>query len=144
VSRKGLDRAIEVGAQFKHYDGQHPRLRETANPEGLLMQTLAAVRSPTDLARTNSLTWRYRAADKRDDVWTYVPAMRRVRQVSPSNRADGFLGSDLSQDDGAYFDGKVEDFTWKLVGEQDLLVLFDRPSLEEHPQLTRLPDGGWR
>jgi hypothetical protein len=50
----------------------------------------------------------------------------------------------MTQDDGPYFDGKVQDFTWRLIGEQDLLVLFDRPSFEEPAQLQRLPAGGWR
>ena len=29
------------------------------------------------------------------------PALRRVRQTTPANRSDGFLGSDTSQDDGS-------------------------------------------
>jgi hypothetical protein len=44
---------------------------------------------------------------KRDSSWSYVPALRRVRAVSPANRSDGFLGSDVSQDDGRFFDGKT-------------------------------------
>ena len=142
ISRGGLDRAIEVDAYFKHHDGQHPRFREDKSQGDLLTQTLSEVSSPVDVAGTVSLTWRYRGPERRDSVWVYVPLLRRVRQVSPTNRADGFLGSDLSQDDGPYFDGKVEDFTWRLVGEQDLLVLFDRPSLEEPTQLTRF--ARWR
>jgi hypothetical protein len=144
LSRNGLDRAIEVDALFKHYEGQHPRFREGDNPDGLLTQTLANVRSPADVSGIVSLAWRYRDAELRDSVWVYVPALRRVRQVSPANRSDGFLGSDMTQDDGAYFDGKIEDFTWRMVGEQDLLVLFDRLSLEEPAQLRRLPGDGWR
>jgi hypothetical protein len=144
LSRTGLDRAIQVDSWVKHYDGQHPRFREKENPDGLLTQTLAEVRAPADVAGVVSLSWRYRSPDKRDSVWAFVPALRRVRQVSPANRSDGFLGSDLTQDDGPYFDGKVQDFTWKLVGEQDLLVLFDRPSFEDPARLTRLPEGGWR
>jgi hypothetical protein len=144
LSRNGLDRAIQVDSRVKNYDGQHPRFREKENPDGLLTQTLAEVRAPADVAGVVSLSWRYRSPEKRDSVWTFVPAMRRVRQVSPANRSDGFLGSDMSQDDGPYFDGKVQDFTWKLVGEQDLLVLFDRPSFEDAARLTRLPEGGWR
>ena len=27
------------------------------------------------------------------------------------------MGSDMSQDDGSYFDGKPEDFDWKLIGD---------------------------
>jgi hypothetical protein len=144
VSRRGLDRAIEVDSYVKHYDGQHPRFREPGADRELLTQSLAEVRSPADVNGIISLSWRYRGAARRDSIWAFVPALRRVRQVSPANRSDGFLGSDLTQDDGAYFDGKVEDFTWKLVGEQDLLVLFDKPSFDDPAMLQRLPDGGWR
>lgn len=144
ISRSGLDRAVEVDSFFKHYDGQHPRFREPDADRELLTQMFAEVRAPADVNGILSLSWRYRGADKRDSNWTYVPALRRVRQVSPSNRSDGFLGSDLTQDDGAYFDGKVQDFTWKLVGEQDLLVLFDKLSFTAPAQLERLPSGGWR
>lgn len=144
VSRRGLDRAVEVDSSVKYYDGQHPRFREPDADRELLTQSLAEVRAPADVNGIVSLSWRYRGAARRDAIWTFLPALRRVRQVSPANRSDGFLGSDLSQDDGAYFDGKVEDFTWKLVGEQDLLVLFDAPSFERAAALERLPGGGWR
>jgi hypothetical protein len=144
ISRHGLDRSVEVDSYVKHYDGQHPRFREPDADRELLTQSLAEVRAPADVNGIVSLSWRYRGADKRDTIWTFVPALRRVREVSPANRSDGFLGSDLSQDDGAYFDGKVEDFTWKLVGEQDLLVLFDKLSFTDPAQLQRLPEGGWR
>lgn len=144
VSRRGLDRAIQVDSFVKHYQGQHPRFREADANDELLTQSLANVLGPADVAGVVSLSWRYRSAAKRDSIWTYVPAMRRVRQVSPANRSDGFLGSDMTQDDGPYFDGKVQDFEWKLVGEQDLLVLFDKLSFEQKAQLSRLPGGGWR
>jgi len=144
LNRSGIDRAISVDAKTKHYDGQHPRFREPGNPLALLTQSIAKVLSPADVSGIISLSWRYRDPDKRDSIWSYLPAMRRVRQVSAANRSDGFLGSDMTQDDGAYFDGKVQDFTWKLIGTQDLLVPFDRPSFEEAPKLERLPSGGWR
>jgi hypothetical protein len=144
ISRSGLDRNIQVDSFVKHYQGQHPRFREGDEHDELLTQSLAEVLDPADVAGIVSLSWRYRDAAKRDSMWTYVPAMRRVRQVSPANRSDGFLGSDLSQDDGPYFDGKIQDFAWKLVGDEDLLVLFDRLSFDEKPQLAKLPGGGWR
>jgi len=144
VSRRRLDRSIEVDSFVKYYQGQHPRFREGDAHGELLSQSLSEVLHPADVAGVVSLSHRYRDPSRRDSIWTYVPAMRRVRQVSPANRSDGFLGSDLSQDDGPYFDGKVQDFEWKLVGEQDLLVLFDRPSFDREADLERLPGGGWR
>lgn len=145
VARRGLDRSIQVDAFSKPHEGQHPKFRDAgAGASDFLSQMLANVLSPADVSGIVSLTWRYRDAARRDSVWAYLPAMRRVRQVSPANRSDGFLGSDMTQDDGPYFDGKVQDFEWKLAGEQDLLVLFDRPSFEDPAQLQRLPGGGWR
>jgi hypothetical protein len=58
-----------------------------------------------------------------------VPALRRVRAVSPANRSDGFLGSDLSQDDGNFFDAKPEDFEWKTVGLKEGLRFADAESI---------------
>ena len=144
ISRRGLDRSINVDAFHKFYEGQHPRFREPDGRKDLLAQTYAEVLSPADVSGILSLSWRYRDPKARDSVWTFLPALRRIREVSPANRSDGFLGSDLSQDDGPYFDGKVQDFDWKLVGEQDLLVLFDRPSFEQPALLSRLTEGGWR
>jgi hypothetical protein len=100
--------------------------------------------SPADLNGTVSLTWRFRDPDKRDTLWTYVPGLRRPRQLSPLNRSDGFMGSDISLDDGQFFDGKPEDFTFRLLGRQDQLVLMDPYSLRGEADMVALPEGGWR
>ena len=144
VRREGLDRSINVDFFHKYYDGQPPRFRQDDSHDDLLSQNFSEVLAPADVSGILSLMWRYRGAERRDAIWSYVPTLRRVRQVSPTNRSDGFLGSDMTQDDGPYFDGKVQDFTWKLVGEQDFLVLFDRPSFTDPAALDRLPSGGWR
>src|SRR5206468_3444871 len=69
---------------------------------------------------------------------------RRVRAVSPANRSDGFLGSDLSQDDGFFFDGKPEDFEWKVVGHKEALRFVDPDSIAGKVKERELPGGGWR
>jgi hypothetical protein len=144
VSRKGLDRAAGLESQILYYDGQKRKYRPKENPQNVLAQTLATVLYPKDLYATTVLSWRFRESQKRDLNWTYVPALRRVREVSPANRSDGFLGSDLTQDDGAFFDGKPEDFTWKLVGEKELYRLADRAALDGKVARKPLPGGGWQ
>ncbi len=144
VSRQGVERTATQDVYFLYYQGQPQQFIPPKNPDDLLVQLLATTVKPTDLNGTTALSWRYRDPDKRDSVWAYVPALRRVRQVSPANRSDGFLGSDMSQDDGPFFDGKPEDFTWKLAGEQDALRLVDPFSLEGKHNRVKLPDGGWR
>lgn len=144
VSRTGVDRVSTQEVYFLYYDGQKPKYEPSPNPLNLLEQFIAISTSPADLYGTTALDWRYRDSGKRDSVWAYVPALRRIRALSPSNRSDGFLGSDMSQDDGPFFDGKAEDFTWKLVGETEMFRIADPYSLRGETEVTPLPDGGWR
>ena len=144
ISPSGVDRSVTQNVYFLYYQGQPREYIPADNPNDLLMQFVAVTEKPADLYGTNALTWRYRDPEKRDAVWAYVPALRRTRAVSPNNRSDGFLGSDMSQDDGPFFDGKPEDFTWKVVGERDLLRFVDPFSLAGEFKRVELPDGGWR
>jgi hypothetical protein len=145
LSPRGVDRKAGQDVYFLYYDGQPRERAPKENPQNFLFQFISTTLSPVDLEGTTALSWRYREAEKRDAVWSYVPALRRVRPISPTNRSDGFLGSDMSQDDGGFFDGKPQDFVWKVVGEKDQLVLSDpyRVRNECEPP-TPLKDGGWQ
>jgi hypothetical protein len=143
VAPRKLERRTDVDVSFKYYDGV-PDYEREENPQNFSVQFLTIVVSPADLNGTANLSWRYRDPSKRDSSWAYVPALRRVRAVSPANRSDGFLGSDMSQDDGPFFDGKPEDFTWTLKGEKDQLRLVDPNSLKGTSKQMWLDGGGWR
>ena len=143
VGPKAKQREAVLDSHLLFHEGVPPSRASKDNPLNLAQQTVALVTSPADLNGTASLAWRFRDPEKPDQAWTYVPALRRVRQLTPANRSDGFLGSDLSQDDGAIFDGKPEDFEWKLVGERQALVLADPASLAGKVTRTPRPDGGY-
>jgi Protein of unknown function (DUF1329) len=138
----GLDRGIVANGWFNFFDGQGVKYRED-NPLNLESQFLGVTTAPADIEGTASLTWRYRDAEKRDSVWAFIPALRRVRAVSPANRSDGYLGSDISGDDGFFFDGKPEDFKWKLVGQRDGLRIVDPGAVGNQIKIRPAPGGGW-
>lgn len=142
LGREGIQRRIGTEVSTLLYDGS-PESQTLPNPGDLLMQSLAKVVAPADLSGTISLTWRYRDT-RPDSLWTYVPGLRRARSVSPLNRSDGFLGSDISLDDGPFFDGKPESFTFRLLGRQQQLVLMDPFSIRGEAELIPAPGGGWR
>ncbi len=143
ISRDGLLRKIATDVHFKYYDGQQPHLQEMIgeNPLNILSRTLGVVNEPADVNGIVSLNWRYREGDQIDQSWTYVPALRRVRPINPANRSDGLLGSDISQDDGPYFDGKPEDFNFKLIGEGVALAHFDKLTLDKKSPVRPLEEG---
>ena len=144
VSRSGIDRSSVQDVYFLYYDGQPRHYTPPKNPENFLFQFLAATASPADLQGTAALGYRYKDPTKRDLSWAYVPALRRVRAISPANRSDGFLGSDMSQDDGFFFDGKPEDFDWKVVDHREGYRFVDPDSIAGNTKRRPLPNGGWR
>jgi hypothetical protein len=144
LSTSGMERSALQDVTFLYYDGQPKPLIPASNPDDLLFQFMALTMSPADLQGTAALSWRYNDPTKRDNSWAYVPALRRVRSVSPTNRSDGFLGSDLSQDDGNFFDGKPQDFIWKLTGHKEGLRITDPDALKGQVKRNPLPGGGWR
>ncbi|TMB13528.1 MAG: DUF1329 domain-containing protein [Deltaproteobacteria bacterium] len=139
-----LERRLDVDVKFLYYDGVPEEERLPDNPQNFLYQQIVLVKGPADLQGTGSLSWRYQDPQKRDSAWAYVPALRRVRAVSPANRSDGFLGSDMSQDDGPFFDGKPEDFDWKMQSEVDELRIVDPLNLQGKSGNLWLDKGGWR
>ncbi len=143
VGAQRLERRTDNDANFMYYDGV-PERELPPNPQNVSLQQLMVVQAPADLNGTAALTWRYRDPAKRDSLWSFVPALRRVRAVSPANRSDGFLGSDMNYDDGPFFFGKPEDFTWTLKGEVDQLRLVDPLNLQGKSQNVWLESGGWR
>jgi hypothetical protein len=50
----------------------------------------------------------------------------------------------MSQDDGPFFDGKPEDFEWKLTGDAQMLRIVDPYSMRRETERVPVADGGWR
>jgi len=74
-------------------------------------------KKPKRVKGTGFLTYDY--VDKEDEQWLYLPALRKVRRVSSSDRGDWFLGTDFSYED-IKKEGKIskDDYSFKLLGEE--------------------------
>ena len=137
VNRNGLQRTTEALYFDQPMDG-YPGAKNVPNPDGVKKYTLFKFTDPYDISGTAQQTWRYKKADQRDMLLAYVPSIRRVRRLSPSNRSDGILGSDLVNDDAWLFDGKVSDFEFKIIKKIDALMPYNGT---EVIKLISKPDG---
>ncbi len=72
--------------------------------------------SPSDMNGVATLTVERGASA--DDLWIYLPSMRRVRRLVSSNRADPWVGSDFSF--GDILGHKVQDWQHKVSGAEKL------------------------
>jgi hypothetical protein len=86
------------------------------------------VTAPFEARGVMVLNYRYKTADARpadadnDDMWVYVPTLRRTRRVSAAQRTDAVSGTDFTLDDLRSFSGVVPQFEWECLGELTLLA----------------------
>jgi hypothetical protein len=118
--KTGFEREIIMDYWTYALDG-YPPAKEMSNPENVEMHSLIIALAPFDIKGTNILLWRYRN-EKLDSTFAYVPAIRRVRRMSPANRSDAFLGTDFCVDDAWGYGGKINAFTWKVIKKTDQLL----------------------
>ncbi len=105
------------------------RIRETISYRkyfGDEKRTVIHYLTPRNVKKTAFLTFDYPDVDKDDDQWLYLPAMRKVRRISASDRGDYFLGTDFTYED-IKKESKVtlEDYTRKTLRKE---VLNGNPS----------------
>ena len=70
--------------------------------------------APADVKGTVSLLIEHSAAD--DDIWIYLPALKKVRRLVSSNKKDSFVGTDFSY--GDVIGHKATEWNYKLLREE--------------------------
>ncbi|MBH0178538.1 MAG: outer membrane lipoprotein-sorting protein [Nitrospira sp.] len=107
TDRSGTERVRETKS-FRKYFGKEKR-------------TVIFYLSPANIKDTAFLTYDYPEVDRDDDQWLYLPAVRKVRRISASDRGDYFLGTDFTYED-IRMETKVgiEDYSWKTLAEETI------------------------
>ncbi len=102
VDDKGQSRERELSMATKLYDG------------GKTEKRVYRFLSPADVQGTSILVFDYET--KPDDVWIYLPALRKTRRVVSSQKSQSFMGSEFSYGDLNI--PALDDFDYKLVKEE--------------------------
>lgn len=128
-------RAVKILLSQRYYVGT------TAPPPAVLpdnteSRQLAAALAPKDLEGVGVLTWRFHDWTTWDQVWAYLPTIRRVRRVRSSTRGDRVPGFEVQGDDADCYDNKTTYFAWKLTGEAEVIG----PIGSEDPYAQALAD----
>ncbi len=74
--------------------------------------------SPADVKNTGLLTYDYAGADRDDDQWLYLPALRKTKRLASSDQSGAFVGSDFNYADLTR--REIDDYTYRLLGTQDV------------------------
>ncbi len=131
VTPSALGRYVEFQGQILFYGSRFSG--PIPNPHQTLRRLIIAGVTPYEVVGLVTLEWAYLDPKQWNSLWTFVPALKRIRVLNAANGSDGLFGSELAHDDPYLFSGKVPYFTWKLVGVQDVLVPYTLPN----PKLLR-------
>lgn len=110
-----LDSRAEATFTLIHKSGQE-RVRKTVGvtklrPGGTDNMRLVRFLSPADVKGTATLLIEH--SDTDDDMWIYLPALKKVRRLIASNKKDSFVGTDFSY--GDVIGHKVEEWDHRLL-----------------------------
>jgi hypothetical protein len=81
--------------------------------DGKTEKRIYRFQSPADVKGTGVLVFDYER--EADDVWVYLPALRKTRRIVSTQRAQSFMGSEFSYGDLNV--PALDDYDYKLLGE---------------------------
>jgi Protein of unknown function (DUF1329) len=84
------------------------------------------VKEPEQERYTTVLTISYTDLTRQEDVYVFIPALRRYQPMSPMARCSADLGTDETPDDRRYgFNSNLTRLKAELIGEKKILGLLD-------------------
>ncbi|OGF56034.1 MAG: hypothetical protein A2452_11015 [Candidatus Firestonebacteria bacterium RIFOXYC2_FULL_39_67] len=98
---KGNQRVRKFSSAIKDY------------PSEGVKKTIMRFMEPADVRGTSFLTFEYTQAGKDNDMWLYMPALRKTRRIVSTEKSKGFMGSEFSNADISA--PNLDDFNYKML-----------------------------
>jgi len=122
ISRKATDaiemKSMEMVSTLKIVDSKgSERVRQTVTATrefNGVVKTMLRFTSPADVQGTAILI--YDHEDKADDMWIYLPALRKDRRIVSSEKGKSFMGSEFTNADMSK--PNIDDFEYKILGTE--------------------------
>ncbi len=124
IEKDGSERRADFVAYFLF-----PRTRVTLDPKPVIpgyehidSLQLRIDSYPRDSSGTATFEIRYADPKRPDDLYLYIPSLRRIRRATTTQRCQTLAPSEFNLDDINFFNGKITDFNYRLLGEKKALV----------------------
>jgi len=96
---------------------------EQYTKSGIAKMSSLYISEPQDVRGFILLKRKYWSMTKEDEVYSYIPALKRIRRLTGGDVTDPILGSDTIPDDFEVWQQKITPaFTCKVIGQKDMLV----------------------
>jgi uncharacterized protein YxjI len=124
IEKDGSERRADLVSYFLF-----PSTRYSMNPkpaipgyEHIDFMQLRVDSYPRDASGTTTLEIRYKDPGRADDLYIYLPSIRRIRRATTTQRCQTLAPSEFNLDDINSFNGKITDFNYKYLGDKKILA----------------------
>jgi hypothetical protein len=126
IERDGAERRSDV---IRHEIKTRGRVTLDPRPsipgyEHMDWMVIRADEYPRDTSGTTTLEMRYVDPGRDDDLYIYVPSIRRVRRAPPTQRCATLAPTEFNFDDVNSFNGKITSFNYRMLGQKRMLGNF--------------------
>jgi outer membrane lipoprotein-sorting protein len=81
-------------------------------------KTIMKFLEPADVKGTGFLTFEYTEGGKDNDMWMYMPALRKTRRIVSGEKAKSFMGSEFSNSDIS--SPKLDEYKYSLLPDEKI------------------------
>ncbi len=142
IGKDGFERVLQNDYYRYNFWGT-TEAKDDGNANNMMFMEVTVVVAPYDVSGTAQLT--YRKIDGSDDqLYVYIPAIRRTKRMSGANRSDPFMGSDFTIDDGNGWLGNTSKMKWTYITEKIGLMAIAKYSADDYTRMTQVDDGHWK
>ncbi|MDX9782450.1 MAG: outer membrane lipoprotein-sorting protein [Bacteroidales bacterium] len=124
ISRKSADAialgSMEMTTTLKIMDAKGSSRSRTLNMAsrkfGDITKMMMKFTDPADVKGTSILIYDY--DDRADEMWIYMPALKKTRRVVSNEKGKNFMGSEFTNADMSK--PNIEDFNYKIISSENL------------------------
>jgi uncharacterized protein YxjI len=131
IEKDGSERRADLVSYFLF-----PSTRYSLNPKPVIQGyehidyiQLRVDSYPRDASGTTTLETRYKDPKRADDLYIYLPSIRRIRRATTTQRCQTLAPSEFNLDDINSFNGKITDFNYKYLGDKKILANISQENL---------------
>jgi len=117
VSYTGKAYFIDKSGSTRERSTARKRINLGRESDGIAYKDLTVFTGPTQVKGLANLSWTYLDPQKQQDVWLWLPSLKKVRKISASQADDSFLGADFTIED--ITTRRFGDETYRLVKEEN-------------------------
>jgi len=114
---KGKAFFVDKSGSTRERQTMRERITLGRKSDDIAYKDLNLFTAPTQVKGLATLSWTYMDPKRQQDVWLWIPSLKKIRKISSSNADDSFMGSDFTVED--IVTRKFEDETYTLTGSEN-------------------------